>query len=613
MPRAGIYNRCSTEEEAQINALETQASESREIVLAKGWTIADQYIESESGTTSYKRSEYQRLLEDMETDKFDIVVIKSIDRLMRSAKDWYLFLDRLTQNKKQLYIYIDNKFYTPDDSLIAGIKAILAEDFSRELSKKIKNAHSRRQNKQSGWNITAPMFGWDKVGKDEFVINEREAESYRLAFELAREGMGFHRIAKIMYERGARSKRGKRLDGTQWRNMLYSSRAHGTVILHTTEYDFEAKKKVKLPESEWIYVENALPPIVSKEYQTEVLQALLVRKQKDNPTRGFYARTGKPANPYELSGMLYCAECGSAYYRVAFASGEGMLNEWKCSTMLHQGRKSKDNPCGCDNINVIEDVVIEKIAEIGKSYYAVLFGPDEHIIEEAMTAIRKVLQQNKSGKELSTLKKELKKMESKKKVLLQKLVDEVIDDADFKIANLAITEDLEQTRRKISNIMIRSDEYNSVEDRLHKMNEALQGGVLDKAKTKEIISRIDKIVIHPNNRMEIFFNKLKIASLLQKYGVGFADADFAEKYFHILVDYEHKTNIVRRREKIKKQILEIFEENPNLMLKEVPEMVGMGESYVNSAVKELKETGLLRYERNGNTHTGKWIVTEKFV
>ena len=94
--RVAIYNRCSTEEEAQVNALSIQAQESREKALAMGFEVVAQYIESESGTTSYKRSEYQRLLEDMEQDKFDIVMIKSIDRLMRSAKDWYLFLDKLT-------------------------------------------------------------------------------------------------------------------------------------------------------------------------------------------------------------------------------------------------------------------------------------------------------------------------------------------------------------------------------------------------------------------------------------------------------------------------------------------------------------------------------------
>ena len=181
--RAVIYNRCSTEEEAQINALQTQAAESREIVFAKGWTLIDQYIESESGTSTEKRAEYQRLLDDMEIDKFDVIVIKSIDRLMRSAKDWYIFVSKLTEYNKKLYIYIDNKFYTPDDSLINGIKAILAEDFSRELSKKIKNAHRRRQTKKSGTNITRPMFGWNKIDKNTFEINEEEAYNYRLAFE----------------------------------------------------------------------------------------------------------------------------------------------------------------------------------------------------------------------------------------------------------------------------------------------------------------------------------------------------------------------------------------------------------------------------------------------
>ena len=49
--RVGIYNRCSTEEEAQMNALSIQAAESREIAQEMGWSIAEQYIESESGTT----------------------------------------------------------------------------------------------------------------------------------------------------------------------------------------------------------------------------------------------------------------------------------------------------------------------------------------------------------------------------------------------------------------------------------------------------------------------------------------------------------------------------------------------------------------------------------
>jgi len=606
MLRVGIYNRCSTEEEAQINALETQVLESMEIVEGKGWVIAGQYIESESGTTSQKRSEYQRLLEDMEIDKFDIVVIKSIDRLMRSAKDWYIFLDKLTQNRKQLYIYIDNKFYTPEDSLITGIKAILAEDFSRELSKKIKNAHRRRQDKQSGLNITNPMFGWDKIGKNEFVINEEEAAGYRLAFELAAQGNGFHRIARILYESGVRSKRGKRIDETQWRNMIYSPRAHGTVILRTTEYDFETKKRRKLPEKEWIYVENALPPIVSKEYQEVVLQKLEERKKNNTKERGVAAAL------YELSGKMYCANCGKPYYRIASLSGEREFNMWKCSTALRQGRKTKDNPWGCNNINVLEDVVFEKMQENCKMYSEVLLGCWENGVEEAVTEaamamIHQVFRKNDSGNELAKWKKELEKLEKKKNVLLAKLVDEVITDADFKIANQVLSENIKQVQQKVNAIQSQTTECCN-EKRLHKIREALFGGVTDVAKMRELIQRLEKIIIYPEGRMEILFRKWDICKSLKEDETG-----QKENCIRIFAAYEHKTYIVRRRERIKVKILQLFRENPDLMLKEVPEIVGMGESYVNAIVKELKKKGALRYERKGNTHTGRWIVNDKVL
>ena len=143
--RAVIYNRCSTEEESQKDALKKQVQESKTCVAEQGWQLTDCYVEAKSGTTSKGRTEYNRLYRDLERDKFDIIVIKSQDRLMRNTKDWYLFLDRMQKNQKRLYMYLERKFYTPDDALITGIKAILAEEYSRELSKKINHAHQNRQ------------------------------------------------------------------------------------------------------------------------------------------------------------------------------------------------------------------------------------------------------------------------------------------------------------------------------------------------------------------------------------------------------------------------------------------------------------------------------------
>ena len=116
MRRAVIYARCSTEEESQKDALIKQIAEAKDCVQNKGWLLVDSYVESRSGTTTKGRTEYNRLYDDLLQDKFDIIVIKSQDRLMRNTKDWYLFVDRLTTSNKKLYIYLENKFYTTDDA-----------------------------------------------------------------------------------------------------------------------------------------------------------------------------------------------------------------------------------------------------------------------------------------------------------------------------------------------------------------------------------------------------------------------------------------------------------------------------------------------------------------
>ena len=126
--RAVIYCRCSTEEERQRDALLRQAAEARECVRRLNWSLEDEYIESRSGTSTRGREQYQRLFADLLRDKFEIVVIKSQDRLMRNTRDWYIFIDRLVTSKKQLYLYLENRFYNTDDALITGIKAILAEE-----------------------------------------------------------------------------------------------------------------------------------------------------------------------------------------------------------------------------------------------------------------------------------------------------------------------------------------------------------------------------------------------------------------------------------------------------------------------------------------------------
>ena len=183
MLKVVFYSRVSTEEEKQLNALDKQIQELTDYIHSqKDWVLVDKYIdEGISGTTSKGRHEYNRLYNDLLTDKFDIVVIKDQSRLMRNVLDWYLFLDRILKNNKQIYMYLDNSFYTPDNAFISGIKAMMAEEYSRDLSRKIKSAAQRSQKNGTVYGNNR-MLGYKQEG-GKLTIIEEEAEIVRQVFE----------------------------------------------------------------------------------------------------------------------------------------------------------------------------------------------------------------------------------------------------------------------------------------------------------------------------------------------------------------------------------------------------------------------------------------------
>ena len=56
--RAVIYNRCSTEDESQKDALVKQVQESKNCVHEQGWKLVDTYVEAKSGTTVRGRNSH---------------------------------------------------------------------------------------------------------------------------------------------------------------------------------------------------------------------------------------------------------------------------------------------------------------------------------------------------------------------------------------------------------------------------------------------------------------------------------------------------------------------------------------------------------------------------
>ena len=304
--RAVFYARVSTAEEEQLKALPKQVEECKDVIASKGWKLVDGYVdEGKSGTKTDGRKAYKKLLEDMQQDKFEIVVVKSQDRLQRNTFDWYRFTDLLNKNGKQLFLYIDNKFYEPsEDALITGIKAILAEEYSRDLSKKLNNANKRRIEKaKAGGAVSAmgnsQMYGY-RIIDGKWVIEPDEAKVVKKMYELYLELGSIKKVRDAMNEQGYRNKAGKLFTDEGVGRILKNEKHKGWVILNKYHRNFETKKIDEFPEKEWVIVKDDHEPIVSEELWDKVNDTI-----KSHLNKGHEKAKGKKYVEYYTQDKVY--------------------------------------------------------------------------------------------------------------------------------------------------------------------------------------------------------------------------------------------------------------------------------------------------------------------
>ena len=81
--RGAIYARVSTTNHGQDAGMQTR--EMRQFTEARGWTMADEYIDAGISGAKDSRPELNRLMADAHKRKFDVVVVWKFDRFARSV------------------------------------------------------------------------------------------------------------------------------------------------------------------------------------------------------------------------------------------------------------------------------------------------------------------------------------------------------------------------------------------------------------------------------------------------------------------------------------------------------------------------------------------------
>lgn len=494
--RAVFYARVSTEEEEQLNAIGKQIEENREVIKAKGWILVDEYIDKGiTGTQAKKRNEYLRMLEDIKKDKFDIIVVKDQSRLQRNTMDWYIFLNDIVQNQKKLYLYLENTFFDPKDKFIFGIKAMMAEEYSRDLSKKGNAAKKRRQEKGKPI-ITNRTWGFKNIN-GEILIDDDEALMVRQIYQLFADGFGGRVVARILRESGIRNRNGKTLSENTIREIVKNPLYKGIVVMNKEHFDFEAKRTIKNPESEWIYREGIVPRIIEDDLWDRANKQINSRKTIDR-THNVGINKGNNL----LSSKIICGECGSKYWRNKRQQG----GYWYCSEGARSGKVREKTGMKCVSLNLKEDEILSLIEKLGNQL--IEKEKKEAVLSKAITKIYETLTNVDNKENIEDIQAQIAKLNNKKDALMDFLLDGTITKRDYfsKINNIA--EQLLLLNEKKTKVLEKKEENAELFARLNKVRILFQDKTEKGIEVPVMCSHIDQIKVY-EKRLDVYLDFLK--------------------------------------------------------------------------------------------------------
>lgn len=208
--KACIYTRVSTDAQADPDkvSLAEQERMARGYIESKGWECVGVYSDDGYTGRNIKRPALQKMIEDIEAKKINVVVVFKLDRLSRKQRDTLEIIEEVFLKNNvdfaSLHEYLDTS--SPWGRAMIGVLSSFNQLESENIA--LRTAMGRyAKARDVGYAGGKPPLGYEAVdGK--LVIVPHEAEIVRLVFALRAEGKTLKAITDELNNCGYRSKKG---------------------------------------------------------------------------------------------------------------------------------------------------------------------------------------------------------------------------------------------------------------------------------------------------------------------------------------------------------------------------------------------------------------------
>ena len=411
--RVAAYCRVSTDEEDQMNSLDTQVKYyTGKIAENPNWTMAGIYAdEGITGTRTDKREKFMSLMRDCEKGKVDLILTKSTTRFARNTVDSLSWIRKLRAMGIGVYFEEQNlDSLKAENETLLGFFSVMAQSESESISANIKWGVQKRM-KNGTYSLSFKLLGYRKGEDGNPYIVPEEAEIVRTLYQMVLDGASILMLKQYLEENHIKTPKGKdEWSMTVIRYMLSNEKYVGDVLYQKTFRTDCISKKAKVNRGEMTryLISNNHPAIIDRDTFNLVQAELARRNNKRKKFDSSITEQGKYSAKYALSELLICGSCGSSYKRTSKVSKGKTTCYWRCIGRIEHGQSYCKDSAGIEE-QMLHDTICRCLSGMMENSREV-FGLIQSNLSYAVSGNNAALDVFSIEKQIGDMKKDIQQM-----------------------------------------------------------------------------------------------------------------------------------------------------------------------------------------------------------